>query len=41
MTDVMPEVAESGTEQHDIRPFHVSFPDAQLAELRARTKATR
>jgi hypothetical protein len=37
----MPEVAESGTEQHDIRPFHVSFPDAQLAELRARIKATR
>jgi pimeloyl-ACP methyl ester carboxylesterase len=42
MTDVMPEVAEQKEgEQGEIRPFHVSFPDAQLTELRRRIKATR
>ena len=42
MTDVMPEVTEqTGSEKPDIRPFHVSFPDSDLAELRRRIKATR
>src|SRR5690349_14244998 len=42
MTDVMPEVAEQTEgEQSEIRPFHVSFPDTELAELRRRIKATR
>jgi len=42
MTDVMPEVAEeTGGESSDVRPFHVSFSDVELAELRRRIKATR
>jgi pimeloyl-ACP methyl ester carboxylesterase len=42
MTDVMPEVApRTGAENPDIRPFRVSFPDADLAELRRRVKATK
>ena len=42
MTDVMPEVAEqTDDEQSDLRPFHVSFSDAELADLRKRIKATR
>ena len=42
MTDVMPEAApRTRSENPDIRPFHVSFPDTDLAELRRRIKATR
>jgi len=42
MTDVLPEVApETGSEENDIRPFHASFSDEELAELRRRVKATR
>ena len=42
MTDVMPDVAEQiEGEDSDIRPFRVSFPDAELVELRRRIKATR
>jgi pimeloyl-ACP methyl ester carboxylesterase len=42
MTDVMPEVAEERAgEPNEIRPFHVSYPDTELAELRRRIKATR
>ena len=42
MTDVMPEAApRTRGENPDIRPFHVSFPDTDLAELRRRIKATR
>jgi pimeloyl-ACP methyl ester carboxylesterase len=44
MTDVMPEVAPRKRGENpppDIRPFHVSFPDSDLAELRRRIKATR
>src|SRR5690349_12981062 len=42
MTDVMPEVVQqTESEQSEIRPFHVSFPDTELAELRRRIKATR
>ncbi len=42
MTDVMPEVArDAGAESPEIRPFHVSFSDVELAELRRRVKATR
>jgi pimeloyl-ACP methyl ester carboxylesterase len=40
MTDVMTEV-ETGSETPEIRPFHVKFSDADLAELRKRIKATR
>ena len=40
MTDVMIEV-ETGGEKAEIRPFHVSFSDAELAEMRRRIKATR
>ena len=42
MTDVMTEVPqETGSETADIRPFRVSFPDADLQEMRRRIKATR
>jgi pimeloyl-ACP methyl ester carboxylesterase len=42
MTDVIPETARrTRGENPDIRPFHVSFPDTDLAELRRRVKATR
>jgi len=42
MTDVMHEVAEeTGGSESDIRPFHISFPDTDLADLRRRIKATR
>src|SRR5689334_7498704 len=42
MTDVMPEVAElKEGEQEEIRPFHVSFSDDDLTDLRRRIKATR
>ena len=42
MTDVMPEAApRTRGENPDIRPFRVSFPDTDLAELRRRIKATR
>jgi pimeloyl-ACP methyl ester carboxylesterase len=40
MTDVMTEV-ETGTETASIRPFHVSFSDAELGDLRRRVKATK
>src|SRR3954469_23159474 len=41
MTDVMPDIGEeTGAEDSDIRPFHVSFPDAKLTDLRRRIKAT-
>jgi pimeloyl-ACP methyl ester carboxylesterase len=40
MTDVMTEV-EAGSERTEIRPFRVSFSDAELADLRRRIKATR
>ena len=42
MTDTLTEVVErTGTGASDIRPFHVRFPDAQLADLRKRIKATK
>ena len=42
MTDVIPEAGpRKRSENPDIRPFHVSFPDIELAELRRRVKATR
>jgi pimeloyl-ACP methyl ester carboxylesterase len=42
MTDVMPKpAARTRGENPDIRPFRVSFPDTDLAELRRRIKATR
>ncbi len=42
MTDVMPELApRTRGESPDVRPFRVSFPDADLTELRRRVKATR
>ena len=41
MTDVMPEMIEAETGPDDIRPFRVSFPDSDLAELRRRVDATR
>jgi pimeloyl-ACP methyl ester carboxylesterase len=40
MTGVMTEV-ETGSEQADLRPFHVSFSDAELADLRKRINATK
>ena len=42
MTDTLTEVVRrSETPASDIRPFHVRFPDSQLADLRKRIKATR
>jgi pimeloyl-ACP methyl ester carboxylesterase len=42
MTATITEVEQqAGSEQADIRPFHVNFPEAELTELRARVKATR
>ena len=42
MTDLMPEAApRTRGENPDIRPFHVSFSEVELAELRRRVKATR
>ena len=42
MTDVMTEVPQqTGNETPDIRPFRVSFPDAELQDMRRRIKATR
>jgi len=42
MTDVMHEVAEeTGGSESDIRPYRVSYPDTELADLRRRIKATR
>src|SRR5688572_12389356 len=40
MTDVMTEV-ETGSERSEIRPFQYKAPDAELADLRRRIKATR
>src|SRR5262245_19217987 len=40
--DAMAEVAQqAGVNKTDIRQFHVSFPDSDLAELRRRINATR
>ena len=42
MTNVMTGVAQrTGSAKADIRPFHVSFPAAQLTDLRRRVKATK
>jgi pimeloyl-ACP methyl ester carboxylesterase len=42
MTNVMTGVAQrTGSAKPDIRPFHVSFPAAQLTDLRRRVKATK
>jgi pimeloyl-ACP methyl ester carboxylesterase len=42
MTNVLHEVETSTEgESNEIRPFHVSFPDTELADLRRRIKATR
>jgi pimeloyl-ACP methyl ester carboxylesterase len=42
MTKVMTSVAQrTGSAKTDIRPFHVSFPAAQLTDLRRRVKATK
>jgi pimeloyl-ACP methyl ester carboxylesterase len=42
MTNVMTGVAQrTGSAKTDIRPFHVSFPAAQLTDLRRRVKATK
>ena len=42
MTDVMTEVPrKTGSRSAEIRPFHVSVPDAELQELRRRIEATR
>ena len=42
MTDAMPKLRrEAGPESEEIRPFHVSFSDLELADLRRRIKATR
>jgi pimeloyl-ACP methyl ester carboxylesterase len=42
MTDVLTEVdAPEGSASPDIRPFRVSFPDAELVELRRRVNGTR
>jgi pimeloyl-ACP methyl ester carboxylesterase len=40
MTDVMT-APETGSDVDGIRPFHVSFTDAQLTDMRRRIKATR
>ena len=42
MTETLTDAApQTGTNAPDIRPFHVSFPDADLADLRRRVKATK
>jgi pimeloyl-ACP methyl ester carboxylesterase len=42
MTGTLTDVArQTGSGQTDIRPFHVSFPEADLTDLRRRIKATR
>jgi pimeloyl-ACP methyl ester carboxylesterase len=42
MTDTRSDAArQAGTGPDDIRPFHMSFPDADLADLRRRVKATK
>jgi pimeloyl-ACP methyl ester carboxylesterase len=42
MTDTLTDVArQAGPGSTDIHPFHVSFPDTDLADLRRRIKATR
>jgi pimeloyl-ACP methyl ester carboxylesterase len=42
MTDIMTEVPQqSGSDTPDVRPFRVSFPDADLQELRRRIEATK
>src|SRR4029078_10283564 len=45
MSGTMTETPTDGARQtgsaSDIRPFHVSFPDADLPDLRRRIKATR
>ena len=42
MTDTLTDTArQTSTSTPDIRPFHVSFPDADLADLRRRVNATK
>ncbi|HLB07890.1 MAG TPA: epoxide hydrolase [Gemmatimonadaceae bacterium] len=42
MTETLTDAArQTGTSSSDIRPFHVTFPDADLADLRKRVKATK
>src|SRR3982751_6225815 len=46
MTGSMPEIVtdagrQIGTSKADVRPFHVSFPEEQLSDLRRRIKATK
>ena len=42
MTETLTDAArQTGTSSPDIRPFHVTFPDADLADLRKRVKATK
>jgi pimeloyl-ACP methyl ester carboxylesterase len=42
MTDAVPKVAKrTGAESNDVRPFHKSFSDVELADMRKRIKATR
>jgi hypothetical protein len=46
MTGAMPETLtdvgrQTGSAQADIRPFHVSFPETDLTDLRRRIKATK
>jgi pimeloyl-ACP methyl ester carboxylesterase len=41
MTETPSDIARQTGSVSDIRPFHVSFPDADLADLRRRIKATK
>jgi pimeloyl-ACP methyl ester carboxylesterase len=41
LTEAQPESVAPAKEPDMIRPFHVSFPEADLADLRQRVKATR
>ena len=42
MTDMMTEIPQqTGSDNPDIRPFRVNFPDADLQEMRRRIEATR
>ena len=41
MTATLEVEQETGSASADVRPFHVKFPDAELADLRRRVNATR
>src|SRR5215203_2141344 len=41
MTETPTDVARQTGSVPDVRPFHVSFPDADLADLRRRIKSTK